>query len=96
MATNHTDLNKGRQLFIAMRGFVKQYPDHDLSSSFLSEAAMLGQLNYEQSKAIFELLGKSQQAKAGKNGLRWPLPTSIEQVPVRPMPLFHSPTPWAI
>lgn len=69
MGTTSTDSIKAQQLFRTMRDFVNKYPDHDLSSSFLSEAAMLGQLNYQQALGIFELLGKQQRAKAGMNGV---------------------------
>lgn len=69
MGAASTDSIKAQQIFRAMRDFVNKYPEHDLSSSFLSEAAMLGQLNYQQALGIFELLGKQQRAKAGKNGV---------------------------
>lgn len=64
-----TDSIKAQQLFKAMSDFVNKYPEHDLSSSFLSEAAMLGQFNYQQALGIFELLGQRQRAKAGMNGV---------------------------
>jgi thiol-disulfide isomerase/thioredoxin len=69
MGTTAADSSKAQQLFTAMKDFVRRYPEHDLSSSFLSEAAMLGQLNYQQALTIFELLGKQQKTKAGSNGV---------------------------
>jgi thiol-disulfide isomerase/thioredoxin len=63
------DSIKANLLYLEMAAFVKKYPAHNLSSSFLSEAAMLGYLNYAQASAIFDLLDKKQKDKASLSGV---------------------------
>lgn len=67
--SDRPDSIKAKLLFVEMAAFVRKYPAHNLSSSFLSEAAMFGSLNYQQAVAIFELLDKRQKDKAEITGV---------------------------
>ena len=66
MQTDESDTIKSNNLFQAILKFVRQYPNHNLSSEFLKYAYPL---SYNQAKSIYSNLSTQQQSKASRNGV---------------------------